>query len=189
MPVWPATCITESTEGAGRLTDGRSSHRTDMNITVALSLHLLAAIAWIGGMVFLSVVLVPLLKGQGGLVGDRQRLFHDVGRRFRVLVWVSVAVLVLTGPILLSGRTDKLGSAGPWLVVLKAKLSLVGLLILLTAAHDFWLGPLRLRRLTSSSGAPGASGGVLHHVAPWIARVALLVGLGVVVLGVALVKS
>ncbi len=160
-----------------------------MNISVVLSLHLLAAVAWIGGMVFLSIVLVPVLRREGGLAGERQELFQGVARRFRVLVWVSVAVLILTGPILLSGRTDKLSESGGWLALLKAKLSLVGLLILLTAAHDFWLGPLRLRRLASSSGAAGAPGGVLHRVIPWIARVALLVGLGIVVLGVALVKS
>ncbi len=189
MPVWHATCITGWTGVVSRPTDEGSNCQPDMNVSLVLSLHLLAAIVWIGGMVFLSMVLVPVFRREGGLTGERQRVFHGVARRFRVVVWVSVAILVLTGPILLSGRTDKLGESGAWLAILEAKLSLVGLLILLTAVHDFWLGPLRLRRLGSSSGAAGASGGVLHDLVPWIARVALLVGLGIVVLGAVLVKS
>lgn len=160
-----------------------------MTIPVALSLHLLAAVAWIGGMVFLSIVLVPALKREGGLTGERQQFFHDVARRFRVVVWTSFAVLLVTGPILLSGRRDRLGSAEVWMTILNAKLSLVGLLLVLTAAHDFWLGPLRQRRIASSPGTGGASGGVLQRAVRWVPRVALVVGLGIVVLGAALVKS
>lgn len=160
-----------------------------MNVSVALSLHLLAAIVWIGGMAFLSVVLVPVLKQQGGLTGERQQIFHVMARRFRVVVWISVAVLVLTGPMLLSGRTDKLATSDAWVSLLKVKVGLAGVLILLTAIHDFWLGPLRLRRQALPSRAAGPPGSVLHHVVPWIARAAFLVGVVIVVLGVALVKS
>ena len=70
-------------------------------------IHLLAAVVWLGGMVFLSVVLVPVFR-RGTFGADRRILFQTLARRFRVMVWVMIGILVLSGPLLVSSRTGTL---------------------------------------------------------------------------------
>src|SRR5437899_12009560 len=61
-----------------------------------LWLHILAAVIWIGGMLFLSLVAVPVLrKVDSPLL--RADLFRKMAWRFRRLVWICLAVLILTG--------------------------------------------------------------------------------------------
>ena len=60
-----------------------------------ISLHVLAAVVWVGGMVFAYIVLRPSV---GPLPSEaRLQLWHRVFRRFFPLVWASVAVLLLSG--------------------------------------------------------------------------------------------
>ncbi len=60
------------------------------------SLHVLAAITWIGGMVFVALVLVSITRRLTD-PSLRTRLFHEVGVRFRAVGWIAVALLVATG--------------------------------------------------------------------------------------------
>ena len=63
--------------------------------TVAVALHALAAVGWVGGMFFAYVVLRPSL---GALEGPRRlALWGAVLGRFFVWVWLSVVVLLVTG--------------------------------------------------------------------------------------------
>jgi uncharacterized membrane protein len=114
--------------------------------------HLLAAVAWIGGMLFLSLVVVPVLT-RDPFAAERGILFRAIGRRFRLLVWTSVLVLLTTGPLLLSLRGESLLEPAGWSVVLRIKLLLVVVLIGLTAVHDFWLGPQGGRLMQSAPGS------------------------------------
>ena len=49
-------------------------------------LHLLAAISWIGGTIFLSVALVPVLKREP-FASQKALLFRTIAMRFRAVVW------------------------------------------------------------------------------------------------------
>ena len=49
-----------------------------------LWIHLLAAIGWIGGMLFLSLVLAPLVRSRKA-AADFMALFRLAARRFRAL--------------------------------------------------------------------------------------------------------
>jgi hypothetical protein len=60
-------------------------------------LHVLATVSWIGVMIFLSVVLVPVLKHEP-FASQKALLFRTVARRFRVVVWGAITILLLTGP-------------------------------------------------------------------------------------------
>lgn len=141
-------------------------------MTLALrALHLLAAIIWIGGMLFVALVLVPVARrlDEPAL---RARLFHLVGMRFRVVGWIALAVLVLTGLGNLWQR--------PYLVAVPQfqwKLGLVGVAFALAALHDFVLGP--------RAGRPGVDPRV-RLAATWMARANVLIVVAVVVLGLAL---
>ena len=60
------------------------------------SLHVLAAMIWVGGMFFAWLVLRP--AAVAALDGPaRLRLWVEVFQRFFVWVWVAVAVLVISG--------------------------------------------------------------------------------------------
>jgi uncharacterized membrane protein len=135
------------------------------------SLHVLAAVTWIGGMLFIAFVLVPVV----GRLGDpalRARLVHESGVRFRTVGWLALALLLVSG----------LGNLWlrPYLLALPRfhiKLGLVVVALVLAAIHDFVLGP--------RAGRPGADPR-LRVRASWVARVNLLIVLAIVVLGLAL---
>lgn len=150
--------------------------------------HLLGAVAWIGGMLFLSIVLVPVFK-RDGFAGDRRVLFQVLAVRFRLVVWPSIILLLVTGPILLTFRNESLFEPWAWPVLLKVKLGLVALLLSVTAMHDFWLGP-RVARLEGLTAGPARSPRPLSaRVLPWIGRVVLVLGLVVLGLGVAVTRT
>jgi putative copper export protein len=134
-------------------------------------LHVLAAIAWIGGMLFVALVLVPVVRAQAD-PALRARLFHQAGVRFRAVGWAALLLLLATGLANLWMR--------PYLLTLPrfhGKLALVVLALALSAVHDFVLGP--------RAGAPGADPR-LRVWASWLARVNVVVVLIVVILGLAL---
>ncbi|WP_447974786.1 DUF4149 domain-containing protein [Nitrospira sp. Kam-Ns4a] len=151
-------------------------------------IHMLAAFVWIGGMLFLTLALVPVLKREA-FAAQCGQLFQAVGLRFRFLVWTAVLVLLTTGPVLLVLRGDSLADPAGWPLVLKAKLLLVALLIALSAAHDFWLGPkaAALRRGALAPESPLAA--ALVRFSPWLGRAALVVSLLVLLLAVTLART
>jgi putative copper resistance protein D len=133
-------------------------------------LHLLATITWIGGMVFIALVLVPVARG----LADptlRSRLVQDAGRRVRGVGWIALGVLVATGLVNLWLRPYLL-----WAPRFQWKVGLVVLALALSVL-DFVLGP--------RAGRPGADP-ALRRRASWVARVNLLGVLAVVFLGLAL---
>ena len=141
-------------------------------MTLALRfLHVLAAMIWVGGMLFVVLVLVPVVRAQAD-PALRARLFHQAGVRFRTVGWAALLVLLASGLANLWWR--------PYLLTLPRfqwKLGLVVVALLLSVLHDFVLGP--------RAGVPGANPAT-RAWASWIARLTVLVVLIVVVLGLAL---
>jgi uncharacterized membrane protein len=136
-------------------------------------LHVLAAIIWIGGMLFIALVLVPVARRLED-PALRTRLIHQVGLRFRTVGWLALGVLGLTGLVNLWLAPGLLHSPRfHW------KLGLVGLALVLAALHDFVLGP--------RAGRPGAAPSTRLR-ASWIARINVLVVLVIVGLGLSLFR-
>ena len=161
-----------------------------MNIYILLSwIHLTAAIFWVGGMLFLSLVAVPLLKREAD-PAQAQRWFINVARRFRSFVWMAIAILVTTGIFLLSNHLDiALASLSAWPTILIIKLVLVFLLIATSIAHDRIIGP-KVRTIKQKSPADWTGGDrILVRFAPWIGRMTMIFGLAVVLAGVLLTRS
>ena len=96
--------------------------------SLLVSLHILAAVTWIGGMLFLSLVLAPLVRNRKA-APEFMALFRSAALRFRVIAWAAVGILLLTGPMLLSQRGISLGQPSSWPSIVQLKLSLVGLLL------------------------------------------------------------
>lgn len=150
--------------------------------------HLLAAVVWVGGMMFLSFILVPVFK-RGTFGADRRVLFQTLARRFRITVWGSIFLLVITGMLLVSSKTGTLAEPEGWRTVLTTKLWLVAVLIGLTGVHDFWLGPLVGRLRKESLDSPSSADQLLINLSMWVARLGLLVALTVLFLAAALART
>ncbi len=91
----------------------------------------------------------------------RTRLVQGAGRRSRTVGWIALAVLIATGLLNLWIHPALLSSPR-----LHWTLGLVGLTLILSAFHDFVLGP--------RAGAPGADPSARVR-ASWIARINVLV--------------
>lgn len=110
-------------------------------------LHILAATAWIGGMIFLVAVIVPILR-RPETRDHASELMQLAGRRFRVVGWVAFATLLVTGVLNVIHRgyepthffTGEVFQ-GSWGRTLAHKLGIVALVLVMSALHDFWIGP------------------------------------------------
>jgi putative copper export protein len=140
-----------------------------VSLTLGLRfLHVAAALTWVGGMLFVALVLVPVTRRLDD-PALRRRLMHEAGVRFRTVGWAAMGVLVGTGLVNLWLRPELLTLTRFWV-----KAALVALAIVLSALHDFVLGPRAGRPDARPSMRPAAS---------WLARVNLLLVLLVVYLG------
>ena len=151
-------------------------------------LHLLAAVVWIGGMVFLSLVLVPMLK-QEPFAAQRGLLIKTAAVRFRAIVWGAIAVLLLTGPVLMQQRGIAITDLSAWPPVLALKLGLVAILLLSTLAHDLVLGPLVGRLMQLPAEKRTRLDQALVQWSPWVARLSLLLALAVLFAAVSLART
>src|SRR5690348_15751112 len=146
-----------------------------VNVTV----HVLSAMFWLGGMFFLGIIGAPVLRAIEP-PSLRQTLFNELGVRFRMAGWISIAVLILTGIGNLYFRgwlawNDVLGSQEFWRSdsgsALLLKLVAVVAMVAVSAVHDFALGPAASRAVTGSVEALS-----LRKRAAMLARVNALVG-------------
>ena len=143
-------------------------------------------------MFFLGVVGAPVLR-QVEPAALRQRLFHELGLRFRTVGWWTIAVLVVTGVVNLHYRgwlrwEGVLASGAFWRTgvghALAAKLVAVTVILVASFVHDFVLGPAAGRLEAGSEGALAA-----RRKAALLARVNALVGVAIVVAAVRLARG
>ena len=159
-----------------------------MGGSLLIWIHLVAAISWIGGMIFLSVVLVPILKREP-FASQKTLLFLAMARRFRLVVWGVIAVILFTGLLLLHQRGIPIADPSSWPTILSVKLALVAILLFLTLTHDLIIGP-RVGRIIQ---APTESRTRFDHAlvlwSRWVARFSLLLALAVLFAAVMLARS
>jgi len=68
-------------------------------ISASFFLHLLATVAWIGGLVTLALVVQPVLDRAVTDLPMRARLLEAMLKRFQPIANISLAVLILTGMV------------------------------------------------------------------------------------------
>ncbi len=59
--------------------------------------HLISASIWVGGSLFIGVVLAPLLKTMSESVEERLEIMIRVGRKFNRIAIPSLGILIITG--------------------------------------------------------------------------------------------
>jgi copper resistance protein D len=158
-----------------------------LNVTV----HVLAALLWLGGMFFFAAVGAPVLR-RVEPPELRAELFRRLGEQFRGVGWGAIAVLLVTGVINLHFRNllraDALLEAGLWTTpygqALAWKLGAVTVMVAVSAHHDFVLGPAASRLRPGTPEALRA-----RRRASWLGRVNALVGVVLVVAAVRLARG
>ncbi len=100
-------------------------------------IHLVAAAIWVGGSLFIGIVLSPLLKTMTDSLEERMQIMIRVGRRFNIIAVPSLIVLMATGLYSSHMLLDRpellvLTSYGQFLIV---KIILVIVLIVTYAVH------------------------------------------------------
>ena len=155
---------------------------------VLVWIHLLATVVWVGGMVFLSIILVPVLRREG-LFAQYAALFRTVAYRFRAAVWIAMGILVGTGLVLATGRSIHLTEPRQWPTIFLTKMGLVACLFILTLLHDLVAVP-QVRRISLSAEAERTSlDRMLIRYSVIVPRLSLLVALLVLLLAVVLART
>jgi len=110
-------------------------------LSLALALHALAAVVWVGGMAFAYWFVRPV-AGQVLEGPARLNLWHGVFRRFFPIVWIAVAALLLSGYYMVLGALGGFAAVGIHIHVMH------GLALIMTVifAHVFFAPWRRFRR-------------------------------------------
>lgn len=156
-------------------------------------LHILAAAVWIGGMVFVALVLVPVIRRPENQ-GFAASIVHLTGLRFRSAGWICLSLLFLTGGFNLFYRGFTLAdlwSGRLWEssfgAALALKLLFFSAVLVLSGLHDFAIGPRATVLWRTDPNSPESRR--LRRQASWIGRLNLLLALLIVALGITLVRG
>lgn len=145
-------------------------------------LHLLAALVFLGGLLFHNHVFVPSILAAVRTDPGARLVWLNVLRKFRRLAWTALSLIILSGLYHLSRLPSPAvlfeSSAGSFLAW---KLALVILLVFLSAHRDFGLAS-RMIRILEHGGDPLP----LQRRMSWIDRIILVLGVSVLFLGLRL---
>lgn len=155
-----------------------------MLYTGIVFLHIIAAAFWVGGMLFLALVVVPSLRDNP----QRALLIERMGRRFEYVGVVALLVLLATGLVNLAFRgvtsLDMLW-ASPVGRVGAVKLLLFVLMALVALWHNRVVGQRAVCLL--QAGDPAAER--MRRLSLWVGRIILVLALVLMYLGVLLVRG
>lgn len=155
-------------------------------------IHILAATVWVGGMLFLVLVVVPWLRR--GARSDAAVFLRETGERFRNVGWACFFVLLITGTFNLWVRGVRLSDFGrsewlqsPFGTTVVVKLSVFLLVLMISSIHDFVVGPRATRAIAANPRSSDAQ--IERRRASVLGRVNVLLALILLGAGVMLVRG
>ena len=140
---------------------------------IALFLHILAAVIWVGGMFFAHVILRPIAAGQLE-PPVRLRLWVGVFRRFFPLVFAAIVVLLATGYWMILSFYGGFDSVGLHVHIM----TWTGYVMMLIFFHVFFAPFKRLKRAVVAE--DWAAGGKNLAQIRRLVGVNLLIGLAII---------
>lgn len=143
-------------------------------------LHLLGVVTWMGGVLFASHLVAPRL---GRAEGSERTALHELLRRFRLVAWAAIGLLIVTGLINLSSllRAPAVLERGAGRL-LAVKLFLAIIALFLAAHRDFAVLPTLLKAPREEAARPLSS-------LRWFDRFVLLLLLVMLYLGLAVSRA
>lgn len=160
---------------------------------ISVFVHILCAVVWTGGLLFIVMVLAPLLRMED-FRPQAARVLETAGRKFQRVAWWCFAGLLLTGSLNAGARWGfaNLKTAEFWRAefpgaLLKHKLLLFVLVLCLSYLHDFIVGPRAVAAMRAAAEAPETLR--LRRMAAWMGRMNLLLALAILWAAVQLVRG
>ena len=160
---------------------------------LSVFIHILAAMFWIGGMLFTVAVLVPasrdkLLKNKKGA------FFTLIGKKFSRISWMLFIVLIITGitNLLARGYTlPSLMTAAFWNSYMGSKLfiklHLFAAVLIISGIHDFYAGPKAAKLIDEQP--ESAKTKRMRKLSSWLGRLNLLLGLAILYYAIRLLRG
>lgn len=145
-------------------------------MSVAITLHLLSSVVWVGGMFFAYVCLRPVAASSLEAPA-RLQLWAGVFGSFFPWVWASVVLLLATGYWMLFAGFGGFAAVGVHVHLMQA----IGILMMLLFGHVFF-APYRRLRAAVSQQDWAAGGAALGQIRKLVAA-NLILGVIVVAVG------
>ena len=120
----------------------------DFGLALAYWLHIIATVTWIGGLIALSVLVIPAAR-RTLQPGDYAALLDRLQAGLQRIGWLSLAVLIVTGMFQMSAQPAYegfLAISNAWAVAILIKHIMVGFMVL-TGAYLTWGIMPSLRRM------------------------------------------
>lgn len=160
---------------------------------LSVFIHIIAAMFWIGGMLFTVFVLVPASRHKL-LAAKKGEFFTLIGRIFSRITWLLFLLLLITGITNLLARGYALvdlsdpafwnSSFGGDLFV---KLMLFSGVLLLSGIHDFYAGPKAAELMDKHPRKKKTE--TLRCYSRWIGRLNLVLGLAILYYAMKLLRG
>ncbi len=152
---------------------------------ISVFLHIFAFSIWFGGMIFISLILRPsIIRRQ-----DYPEIIDVVARKFSKIAWFFIfPVLFVSGFFNSYFRTGEINPF-EWSKYAPGKIALVKfhlfvLILILSALHDFKLGPKAVELMKS-----GTNPEKFRKLSGIVGRVNFLLGIVMLILGILVVRG
>ncbi len=121
-------------------------------MAIAIMLHVLSVVVWVGGMFFAWIVLRPAAAEQ--LEGpDRLRVWNHVFATFFVWVWIAVGLLLGTGYYMIFSVFGGMAAIGLYIHIMQG----LGIVMMLIFGHLYFAPYKRFKRSLTSEDFQGAA--------------------------------
>lgn len=146
---------------------------------ISIYLHVIFTAFWIGGMLFLPLILLPSIKTNP----ERIHLLFHTGIKFRFYGWIALIGLIITGitNMFLKGIPFNLEFLikNDYGKLLGLKLLFFFTMLLISGLHDFYVGTKTIEQIQQNKSKN------TKQLARWTGRINLLLALTIAFLGVA----
>lgn len=146
-------------------------------MSIAIALHILSAIVWVGGMFFALLVLRPAAGEMEGPA--RLALWGRVFARFFPWVWCAVALLLASGYWMIFDAYGGFGAMPIYLHLMHG----IGWVMVLVYLH-LWFAPYKRFKMALAAGDPPEAARRLNQIR-WMVTANLALGLINAALGAA----
>jgi len=121
-------------------------------VFLAKSLHILAAVIWVGGMFFAYMALRP---AAASLLEPPQRLslWDGVFTKFFFWVWISIVTILLSGYYMMFSAFGGFAGSGMHIHLMHG----MGLIMMMIFTHVYFAPYKRLKRLVAENNFPQAA--------------------------------
>ena len=142
---------------------------------ISVWLHIVAAAFWIGGMLFLPLILLPGIKNDP----ERRNLLMSTGLKFRFYGYIVLAIMFVTGllNIYLRGISFSLDFfiKTRYGQLVELKIILFVLMLMISLMHDLIVGRKAIEQMENQN---------IKWIARWTGRILLFIALIMAYIGV-----